>query len=184
MANKQLFVSSDVQVALLNNVLIPQMGNGFWKDHRPAGHHKEWENVQISVSETQDLGPVNFKVPRTYNFINSDFLKSNEVALVVAAQAIKPNSTFRSVKKELIELSRIVGGRLTNKNGIPTKANRGVTKRGPVTTPEIVLQARETLARAQNAVKRTAVKKQNADDNVEIITTSSGATVRRVKVSS
>ena len=177
---KRLYVSSAVQVALLTNVLIPQMKDGFWKDHRPADHYKEWLDVEIIVSADEKLGPDNFKVPRLYNFVNPDFIKPNEAVLVAAAQAVKSSSNFRSVKKELIELSRIVGGRLNDKNGIPSKANRGNNK--PVSNGAGIALAKATVQKAATAVKKTAVKKKD-EPNVEIIKTSSGATVRRVKVS-
>lgn len=177
---KQLFVSSDVQAALLKNVLIPQMKDGFWKNHRPADHATQWLDVEILVTSSEQLGPVNFKVPRLYNFVNPDFIKPNEAVLVAAAQTIKPSSNFRSVKKELIELSRIVGGRLSDKNGVPLKANRGNNKGSEPS--DIVQRAREVVAKSVAGVKRTAVKRVE-DPNVEIIKTSSGATVRRVRVS-
>lgn len=179
---KRLYVSSAVQAVLLSNVLVPQMKDGFWKDHRPANHHKEWEGVEIIVSEDDRLGAEDFKIPRTYNFVNPDFIKPNEHLLVSTAQVAKANSNFRSVKKELIELSRIVGGRLTSKSGIPTKANRGNNK-PTLTADEAISLAKTTVAKATNTVKKTAVKKKNDDPNVEIFKTSSGATVRRVKVS-
>ena len=175
---KRLYVSSAVQAALLTNVLIPQMKDGFWKDHRPAEHYKEWLDVEVVVSTSQQLGPDNFKVPRLYNFVNPDFIKPNEQVLVAAAQAVKASSNFRSVKKELIELSRIVGGRLSDKNGIPTKANRGSSRQ--VTNDGGIALAKATVQKATTAVKKTAVKK--VETNVEVIKTSSGATVRRVKV--
>lgn len=177
---KRLYVSSIVQAKLLTAVLIPQMKDGFWKDHRPADHYKEWEGVEVTVSETEQLGADGWKVPRLYNFVNPDFIKPNERALVEAAQSVKPSSTFRSVKKELIELSWIVGGRLTSKSGVRAKANRGNNR--PVQTTEQALQSAKTsVTTAVTTVKKTAVKKA-VDPNVEIIKTSSGATVRRVKV--
>ncbi len=177
--SKRLYVSSAVQAKLLSAVLIPQMKDGFWKDHRPADHYKEWQDVEIIVSSDEKLGPDNFKVPRLYNFVNPDFIKPNETILVAAAQAAKASSNFRSVKKELIELSRIVGGRLNDKNGIPSKANRGNNKQA--SNDAGVALAKATVKKAATAVKKTAVKKKD-DPNVEIIKTSSGATVRRVKV--
>ena len=182
---KQLFVSSNIQAALLKSVLIPQMKDGFWKDHRPANHYKEWMDVEVVVSESQQLGPVNFVVPRTYNFVNPEFIKPNEHLLVSTAQKVKPNSTFRSVKKELIELSRIVGGRLADKNGIPSKAFRGVNaKSGKAMNVDVSVldKARAALHGAVASVKRTAVKKPTEPSNVEIIRTAAGATVRRVPV--
>jgi hypothetical protein len=177
---KQMRVSSLVQAALLTDVLIPQMKDGFWKSHRPADHATQWLDVEIVVSDTDVLGPVNFVVPRLYNFVNPEFIKPNEHLLVSAAQKAKASSNFRSVKKELIELSRIVGGRLNDKNGIPSKANRGNNVVKP-TASDTLTKARAALAGATANVKRTAVKK--TEPNVEIIKTSSGATVRRVKVS-
>lgn len=179
---KRLYVSSAVQAKLLSSVLIPQMKDGFWKDHRPADHHKEWEGVEIVVSDTDQLGADGWKVPRLYNFVNPEFIKPNERVLVEAAQGAKPNSTFRSVKKELIELSWIVGGRLTSKTGIRTKANRG-NNRPTTDVEQSIAGAKATVKAASATVKKTAVKRREEDPNVEIIKTSSGATVRRVKVS-
>lgn len=177
---KRLYVSSTVQAKLLTAVLIPQMKDGFWKDHRPADHYKEWEGVEVVVSNTEQLGVDGWKVPRLYNFVNPDFIKPNERLLVEAAQSVKPSSTFRSVKKELIELSWIVGGRLTSKSGVRAKANRG-TNKPTLTTDEAIKAAKSSVAKAATAVKKTAVKKVD-ESNVEIIRTAAGATVRRVKV--
>lgn len=157
MTAKKLYVSSPVQAALLKEVLIPEMVTGFWKDHRPADHAAQWADVEIIVSDSDVLGAVDFTIPRLYNFVNPDFIKPNEARLVEAAIAIKASSNFRSVKKELIELSRIVGGRLTDKNGIPTKANRGNNKAG--TVQDTVKKAKTAVQKATTAVKKTAVKK-------------------------
>lgn len=179
MTTKRLYVSSEVQKSLLVAVLIPQMKDGFWKNHRPADHATQWGDVEIIVTNQENLGPVDFKVPRLYNFVNPDFIKPNEAILVAAAQAVKASSNFRSVKKELIELSRIVGGRLNDKNGIPSKANRGNNK--PNDPSDVVLKARAAIADAKAGVKRTAVRRVE-EPNVEIFKTSQGATVRRVAV--
>jgi len=177
---KRLYVSSEVQAALLKTVLIPQMKDGFWKNHRPADHATQWSDVEIIVTSSEQLGPVDFKVPRLYNFVNPEFIKPNEAILVAAAQAVKASSNFRSVKKELIELSRIVGGRLADKNSVPSKANRGNNKTESGAS-EIVQKARDAIAKATAGVKRTAVRRVE-EPNVEIIKTSAGATVRRVAV--
>lgn len=179
---KRFYVSSAVQAVLLKEVLIPQMESGFWKDHRPAGHHKEWADVEIMVSPDERLGADGWKVPRNYNFVNPEFIKPNEQLLVSTAQKARPTSTFRSVKKELIELSWIAGGRLTSKSGVRTKANRGNNKPAQIDS-SVLEQARAALHAAVTGVKKTAVKKQSEVGEVEIIKTSSGATVRRVKVS-
>jgi PAB1-binding protein PBP1 len=173
MTTKKLYVSSTVQAALLKDVLIPEMANGFWKNDRPSNHAAQWADVEIIVSTTDQLGAADgFVVPRLYNFVNPEFIKPNEAQLVATAQTVKASSNFRSVKKELIELSRIVGGRLTDKNSVPTKANRGNNKTG--TIQETVSRAKKTVVKA----KKTAVK----DPSVIVQRTSSGATVRRVAV--
>jgi hypothetical protein len=179
---KRLYVSSAVQAKLMADVLIPQMKDGFWKNHRPANHYKEWEDVEIVVSSDDRLGPDNFKIPRTYNFINPVFIKQMEMELLQVAQTVKPNSNIRSVKKELVELNCIVGGRLTSKTGIRTKANRGTNIRAH--TAHAVEAARELMNATTVGVKRTAVKRREpVEPNVEIIKTSNGATIRRVRVS-
>lgn len=161
---KKLYVSSQVQVALMKEVLIPDMANGFWKDHRPANHAAQWADVEIIVADSDKLGAENFEIPRLYNFVNPDFIKPNEERLVAAAKTVKESSNFRSVKKELIELSRIVGGRLTNKNAAPTKANRG---NKPASAKDSVKKAQDSVKKATATAKKTAVK---------------GTTVKRVAV--
>lgn len=125
MSQKQLFVSSQAQINMLTMVIIPEMINGFWKDHRPAGHGAQWEDVEFIISANTQVGPTNFKVPRNYNFVNPEFLIKCEEQLVAAAKLADEKLEFKQVKKQLIELSRIVGGRLTDLTEAPTKANRG-----------------------------------------------------------
>lgn len=168
---KKLYVASEVQAALLKSILIPEMSDGFWKNHRPTDHAKQWNGVEIIVTDTNKLGAENFKIPRLYNFVNPLFIKPNEAVLVEAAQAIKPSSNFRSVKKELIELSRIIGGRLLDKEETPLKANRGNNKKDDSANP---------IVSKTNSVKRTAVRKTDA--NTTVTKTNNGATVRRVPV--
>jgi cytoskeletal protein RodZ len=175
---KKLYVASAVQAALLKKVLIPHMATGFWKEHRPADHATQWEDVEIIVTENAKLGAVDFVVPRLYNFVNPEFIKPNEDILVEAAQSAKAGSNFRSVKKELIELSRIVGGRLTDKNSIPTKANRGNNKSG--TVQETVTKAKTAVKKAATSVKKTVTKSKEPGT---VTTQKTGdTTVRRAAV--
>ena len=109
--SKQLFVSSAVQKALLTEVLIPQMATGFWKDHRPADHAAQWADVDIVVSDSEKLGPVDFTIPRLYNFVNPAFIKPNESQTLELPDG-KSSLSFR-LPQELRSrnvLVQIVGG--------------------------------------------------------------------------
>jgi hypothetical protein len=193
MTAKTLFVSSAVQAALMREIFIPELMDGFWKNHRPQGHGEVWRDVQVAVSTDGTLGPVGFEAPRNYNFLNLTFAIPNEARLVAVAQAAKPSSTFKSVKKELIELGRIVGSRLPSRDATPVKLFRGNHKPGTETVCSPT-RARAGLTALGTAVqapikpkaatpKKTVVKAPSVvDKNVTIQRTSSGATVRRVAV--
>jgi hypothetical protein len=185
--SKILFVSSPVQAALMTQVFIPELINGFWKNHRPAGHGDVWRDVQVQVSPDGTLGPVGFAAPRNYNFLNLDFALPNEARLVAIAQAVKPNSNFKSIKKELIELGRIVGARLVNEGAVPVKLYRGNHRPGTETVSSskarmasgsLTIAATKPL-KTKPAVKKTVVRTPS-NDGVVIKKTASGATVRRV----
>lgn len=145
--SKILYVSSAVQAALMSQVFIPELIDGFWKNHRPAGHGDVWRDVEVKVSENGELGPVGFEAPRNYNFLNLDFALPNEARLVAVAQSVKSNSNFKSVKKELIELGRIVGSRLASRDATPVKLFRGNHKPGT----ETVSSARARLHASKDA---------------------------------
>jgi len=206
--SKILYVSSSVQAALMTTVFIPELIDGFWKNHRPAGHGEVWRDVEVKVSENGLLGPVGFDAPRNYNFLNLDFALPNEARLVAAAQTAKPNSNFKSVKKELIELGRIVGARLANRDSLPVKLFRGNHKEGTVTVSSAkARQATDAMIKAgsstviftsvvtpitserKTAVKKTVSRTPQATDvvkpkqgEVTVTKTAAGATVRRVAV--
>lgn len=209
--SKQLLVSSPVQAALMNQFLLAEIQTGFWKDQRPVTHGPAWEGVEIVVSDTNIVGPTGgFKPLRFYDFLNPEFTKIHEAKLVSIAQTIKPNVTFKALKKELIELARIIGGRMTDKTQEPARVFRGnnrsdydvirVVERQKVVT---VAGAKATLAQAvKNATgKKTAVKRVETpvtdavravtakkkvapvvEEGVTITKTAAGATVRRVAV--
>jgi hypothetical protein len=190
-----LYVSSAVQAALMSQVFIPELIDGFWKNHRPAGHGDAWRDVQVQVTTDGTLGPVGFAAPRNYNFLNLDFALPNEAKLVAVAQTVKSNSNFKSVKKELIELGRIVGSRLVSRDSNPVKLYRGNHKPGTETVSSskarqasamLTTAATKPVKVQKTTVKKTVVKVPSTmtDDGVIITKTSSGATVRRVPVAS
>ncbi len=204
---KQLLVSSQVQAALINQFLLAEIQTGFWKDMRPVGHGLVWDGVVAVVAEGDAVGPVGFKPMKNYDFLNPEFTKLNEAKLVEIAQSVKPTMTFKALKKELIELARIVGGRMTDKTKEPARAFRGNNRPDfdvirVVNREKVVIAtsgAKAVVEAAADKVKRTAVKKTvtrmvddavkatgkgkkvvEAEDGVTVVTTASGATVRKV----
>lgn len=150
---KILYVSSAVQAVLMKEIFIPELIGGFWKDHRPVGHGDVWRDVDVQVTTDGKLGPVGFEAPRNYNFLNLEFAVPNEDRLIACAKTVKDNSTIKSVKKELIELGRIVGGRLAARDATPVKLYRGNHREGTVTV---------SSAKARAANKTLAVAAEQA----------------------
>jgi hypothetical protein len=164
-AAKVLFVSSAIQQVLMEQVYKHEFKLGFWAEERPAGHGDVWQDVEIKVAEEDGaLGPVGFKAPRNYNFMNLDFFDGAgpdgapmKNHLVKIAQQVKPNATEKHVKAELVELGQIVGGRLTNRSSTAVKVNRGNHKPGTVVASS--RQAREqgkSLAEVAAATANTS----------------------------
>lgn len=205
---KQLLVSSAVQAALMNQFLLAEIQTGFWKDQRPVTHGAAWDDVQVVVSDSNAVGPTGgFKPTRFYDFLNPEFTKLHEARLVEIAKTLKPNVTFKALKKELIELARIIGGRMTDKTQEPARVYRGnnrsdfdvirTVERQKVLT---VAGAKATLDAARATAKKTVVKKvltpvtdtvktiaakkaaADLKNGVTVTKTAAGATVRRVPV--
>lgn len=121
--SKTIVVNTAAQAAMLNAVLITEMASGFWKDGRPKGANEVWEGVKATTGAK--FGAQGFSVPRTYNYLNPLFMKANEARLLEAAQTVDPTITNKKLYRELTELSRIVGGRITEAGGPIVKLNRG-----------------------------------------------------------
>lgn len=185
--SKILYVSSAVQKVLMEQIFIPQLMDGFWKNHRPKGHGEVWADVQVEVAgPDQSLGPVGFVSPRNYNFLNYDYCLPNEDLIVKTAQSVKPSSTFKSIKKELLELSCIVGARLKDRNADPIILYRGNHRPGTITsttskkrseTGIVVVPMTDEQRAAKVQEKKTVVKKVLPEGG-KVINTSNGATVR------
>lgn len=193
--SKVLLVANAIQAALLKEVLIPELTDGFWKDHRPQGHGEIWRDVDVQVTTDGKLGTQGFTFARPYNLLNLDFARPNEAKLVAVAQAIKPSSTMKSVTKELIELGRIVSNRLAAIDASPLILFRGNHKDGTVTVSSArARQASGAMANAATtpvfvtttvakppSVKKPTVKKTFVKSEGIVTTkTAAGATVRRV----
>lgn len=190
---KQLVVSSPLQAALLTNFLIAEIRTGFWKDMRPVGHGAAWDGVEVVVATGNEVGPVGGFVPmKNYDFLNPAFTKIYEAKLVEVARTVKPTMTFKALKKELIELARIIGGRMTDKTKEPARVYRGNNRADFDVIRTVERQRVMTVAGAKAAIatanasvkktvtKKTVTKKAQPEEGVTIMTTSTGATVRKV----
>ena len=127
--SKTLTVATEVQKAVFEKVLLSEITSGFWKNARPADHADSWKGVQIVVGN--NLGSVGFDVPRNYNFVNPDFFRKAENALMEAAKTVDENITVKKLKKQLISLNQILGSRLKEVGGTVTKLPRG--RKAPAT---------------------------------------------------
>ena len=128
MSKKILIVASIVQKAVMEKVIFDQIANGFWKNNRKAAEHaKAWAGVHVTVSPEKGskLGAVGFTVPRNYNFVNPAFLKACEPEMLEVAKTVQADVTTKLLRRQLIQLSRIVGGRIKEVGGSITKLNRG-----------------------------------------------------------
>ena len=144
MSTKVLIVASAVQKAVLEQVLLQEIATGFWKEARPADHADSWKGVSIEVG-TQ-LGAQGFDIPRNYNFVNPDFFKKAEAKLLEAAKTVEPEITAKSLKKHLLELNQILGGRFKEVGGVITKLPRG--RKAEETETKTVVKAATTTRKA------------------------------------
>jgi len=121
--SKTIVVATVLQKELLEQLLIDQMTTGFWKSGRPADHAQVWADVQVVVGQV--LGPVGFSIARNYNFVNPDFFKHMQGMLMDVAVSVNSEITVKQLKKQLIALNQILGGRLRQIGGDITKLSRG-----------------------------------------------------------
>jgi hypothetical protein len=189
MSKATLLVSSAIQAALLNEFLLAEMQDGFWRDMRPAGHGAVWAGVKVEVSTTEAVGPVGFTPLKNYDFLNPEFTKLNEAKLVAIAQAVKANMTFKALKKELIELARIIGGRMTDKTKEPARLFRGNNRADFDVIRSIERQKVVTVAGAKAAVdaaaktvKKTVTKKKAEPVAEPVVAAKKTATKKSNKV--
>lgn len=143
--DKTFTVATEIQKVLMKEVLLPEIALGFWKDARPADHADYWIDVSIEVGP--DLGVKNFEMPRNYNFVNPDFFRKTEARLMAAAQLVNPEITVKQLKKQLITLNQIIGGRLTQIGGTIAKLPRG-RKSGTQTAPTSTTKSDTVVRRA------------------------------------
>jgi hypothetical protein len=140
--DKKLVVATDVQRAVLEQVLLGEIATGFWKNARPADHADYWKGVDISIGT--DLGASGFEMPRNYNFVNPDFFSKTEDRLMAAAKTVNPDITVKQLKKQLITLNQILGARLKEIGGTVAKLPRG--RKQPVESqPTTVKKAASTV---------------------------------------
>jgi hypothetical protein len=120
---KVLTVATPVQKAVFEQVFLNEMSHGFWKNARPADHADYWKGVTLVVGT--ELGTNGFDVPRNYNFVNPEFFCKVEDKLMAVAEVAQPGITTKQLKKQLISLNQIIGGRLKEVGGTVVKLPRG-----------------------------------------------------------
>lgn len=120
---KTLTVATEVQKAVLEQVLLAEIAGGFWKNARPSDHADSWKDVQVVTGTV--LGASGFQIPRNYNFVNPEFFKNTGDRMLAAAASVNPNITVRQLKKQLISLNQILGARLKEIGGEISKLKRG-----------------------------------------------------------
>lgn len=148
---KVLTVATAVQKAVLENVLLSEIASGFWKNARPADHADNWKGVEIKVGV--QYGATGFEIPRNYNFVNPDFFGRAGKKMLDAALVADANITEKALKKQLILLNKILGGRITEANGPEKKLPRGrKAEDADVST--------KTTTKASTTVKRVAANVQ------------------------
>ena len=123
-AQKVLTVATAVQKAVMEKVLLAEIATGFWKNARPADHADYWKGVEIKVGTV--LGASGgLEIPRNYNFVNPTFTAKSLKAMLDAAHTADPALTENALKKQLLSLNQIIGGRLVEIGGEVKKLPRG-----------------------------------------------------------
>jgi hypothetical protein len=120
--DKVLTVATEIQRAIFEQVILPEISGGFWKNVRPLDHSNHWDGVKVVLGH--NLGISGFKSPRSYNFVNPEFYKKNQDRLIQAAKTVNPDITVRQLKRQLISLNQIVGSRLKEVGGEVIKIKR------------------------------------------------------------
>ena len=154
-SKKVLTVATEVQKAVLINVLVSEITSGFWRGARPADHADAWKGTEIVVGT--ELGATGFEMPRNYNFVNPDFFRKAEARLMEAAIAVDSNITVKQLKKQLISLNQILGSRLKEVGGAVTKLPRGRTQTPATEAKEASKSSTKTRKVAANIVEPEAV---------------------------
>jgi len=163
MSTSKIFrVANAVQAVLLSNHIINEIQNGFWAGQRPANHGQVWNDVQVIVDADSDvLGYEGFDMPRTYNLIHSEFFEASMPAMLALASTVREGITEARIKKELLELSQIIGKRiLTRTQEGPLKCFRGNNRPGSLLVPT---KAKKIVEASARRIRKTATKQ---DDSV------------------
>lgn len=163
MGNKSLTVATAVQRAVMQDVLLGEIASGFWKNARPADHAESWKGVEIKVGTV--LGASGFEIPRNYNFVNPDFFTKNSKKLMDSALAVDANITEKGLKKQLLMLNQILGGRLAETGGTVTKLPRG--RKQAASTTKTETKNKTTVKRVAANVQEVAVEEGVETSQVE-----------------
>ena len=158
---KVLTVATAVQKTVLEKVLLTEIASGFWKNARPADHADNWKGVEIKVGV--QYGASGFEIPRNYNFVNPDFFSRAGKKMLDAALEADSNITEKALKKQLILLNKILGGRITEANGPEKKLPRGRKQSEEEVSTKTTTKASTTVKRVAANVQEPA--EQTADES-------------------
>lgn len=162
---KILTVATAVQKAVLENVLLGEIASGFWKNARPADHADNWKGVEIKVGV--QYGATGFEIPRNYNFVNPDFFSRAGKKMLDAALTADANITEKALKKQLILLNKILGGRILEANGPETKLPRGRKADAEGTETKTTTKASTTVKRVAANVQEPTEQSADAEQSAE-----------------
>lgn len=145
MTQKILFVSNVLQKKLMDEVLLHEMIDGRWSSQRPKGCNLDWLDVKIQVSTDGVVGASGFTPPRTYNFVHKEVMVQFADEMLQVSKQLNPNISIAHIRKDLIELAQIIGGRLVNTNMQPIKLYRGRSKAGDRVVSSSILRTKSAL---------------------------------------
>lgn len=145
MSQKILFVSNILQKKLMDEILLHEMIDGRWASQRPKGCNLDWLDVKIQVTSDGVVGASGFTPPRTYNFVHKDVMTQFSDEMLQVSKQVNPNISIAHIRKDLIELAQIIGGRLANTNMQPIKLYRGRSRSGDLVVSSSILRTKSAL---------------------------------------
>jgi hypothetical protein len=106
-------VENELQKILLISYLIDEIQFGFWSEKSPPKHVKDWDDVEIKITETGEVG-VSHPLSRRYNFLSQEFVDEHLIEIRDTIRTEYQDVSISVIRKNLKALGDICGGRLTS----------------------------------------------------------------------